>query len=191
MTERSLFRPLRTPLMLAVFSPLALACCTSRDHEPDKDDRARGIQLLDVSSQIPDLLGRDQDGNTRRLRAYLGRPLLVYFYPKDGTPGCTKEACAFRDVWKRFETQGVQVVGVSRDDSSSHARFAGEHRIPFPLIADPDATWARAFGVPSRDDGKFARVSFLFSGSGKLARVYREVDPAVHAEQVLDDARKL
>lgn len=146
--------------------------------------------LLTVGSGIPDLHGPDQQGQDRRLREHSGRPLLVYFYPKDGTPGCTTEACAFRDVWKRFEQQGVTLYGVSRDNQASHAKFSAEHHIPFPLIADTDGTWARTFGVPDRG-GKSARVSFLFNAKGQLARVYPNVDPGVHADQVLVDARAL
>jgi peroxiredoxin Q/BCP len=185
-----MYRLARTSTVTLCIS-LALANCARTPHDDGKGAPTQVAQLLQLRSQIPDLLGRDQDGNTQRLRAYLGRPLLVYFYPKDGTPGCTKEACAFRDVWKKFEAEGIQIVGVSRDDTSSHAKFAKEHRIPFPLIADADARWAGAFGVPLRDNGKFSRVSFLFDRSGKLSHLYENVDPGVHAEEVLKDTRNL
>jgi peroxiredoxin Q/BCP len=96
------------------------------------------------------------------------------------------EACAFRDVWLRFEQQQVRLVGVSRDDRNSHEKFARKHKIPFALISDVDGEWARAFGVPMTL-GKFARVSFLFDGNGRLAHTYRNVDPGVHASDVLKD----
>ncbi|RYE87040.1 MAG: peroxiredoxin, partial [Myxococcales bacterium] len=111
---------------------------------------------------------------------------VVYFYPKDGTPGCTKEACAFRDVWGKYQAAGVRVLGVSEDDQASHKKFADEHRLPFSLVAD-DGSWARAFGV-STTLGMPSRVTFLIDAGGKVARVYPDVDPGVHAERVLGDA---
>jgi thioredoxin-dependent peroxiredoxin len=146
--------------------------------------------LLAVGAKTPELTGTDQRGVTHRLADSAGHPLLVYFYPKDATPGCTKEACAFRDVWKRFEEQGVALYGVSRDDQASHAKFAENYQLPFPLIADPTGAWERAFGVPERN-GKSSRVSFLFDARGRLARVYPKVDPGVHADEVLADVAEL
>jgi peroxiredoxin Q/BCP len=143
-----------------------------------------------VGTPVPQVSAFDHQGRTQRLNPGENAPLLVYFYPKDGTPGCTKEACAFRDVWQRFEQQQVRLIGVSRDDRQSHAQFALEHKIPFPLIADVDGTWARAFGVPSTL-GKYARVSFLFDKKGNLYRVYPNVDPGVHATEVLQDISRM
>lgn len=169
----------------------AMSSCARPEAKTDRERRDRTeVQLLAPGVPVPDLEGADQDGKALRLRSYLGRILLVYFYPKDGTPGCTKEACAFRDAWQQFESAGVQVLGVSRDEASSHTKFAREHRIPFPLIADTDAKWANAFGVPV-SDGKFNRVSFLFNRSGTLDHVYPRVDPGVHAEEVLQRVRAL
>lgn len=159
---------------------------TSCNHSSKSAPEGMATSLLAVGASLPELVGTDQSGTEHQLKANKGQPLLVYFYPKDGTPGCTKEACAFRDVWKRYEHAGVSLLGVSRDDRASHERFAQEHRIPFPLIADPEGTWAKAFGVPS-NNGKSARVSFLFNGNGQVDHVYANVDPGVHAEQVLSD----
>lgn len=142
--------------------------------------------MLAVGASIPNVVGIDQLGKEHQLASSKGHPLLVYFYPKDGTPGCTKEACAFRDVWKRFEQGGVTLFGVSRDDRASHEKFALEHRIPFALIADTEGKWGHAFGVPA-NSGKSARVSFLFDAQGLVFRVYPNVDPGVHADQVLSD----
>jgi peroxiredoxin Q/BCP len=144
---------------------------------------------LAVGQPAPDL-SFEYQGKERRLRDTAGHLTLVYFYPKDGTPGCTKEACAIRDVWNRFEARGIGVLGVSRDDARSHERFAKEHRLPFPLVADADGRWATAFGVPNRN-GKSARVSFLLDRQGTVAKVYPDVDPGVHANEVLRDAEKL
>jgi peroxiredoxin Q/BCP len=145
---------------------------------------------LPVGSAAPDLAAVDQDGKERRLTAERGHPVVVYFYPKDGTPGCTKEACAFRDAWDKYKQAGVQVFGVSTDDAKSHAEFAKEHKITFPLLADPDGVWTKAFGV-STTLGMASRVSFLIDASGKVAKVYPDVDPGVHADEVLKDAAAL
>lgn len=150
------------------------------------DERA----LLSAGASLPTLQGHDQDGQLRELTLERGHPVLVYFYPKDGTPGCTKEACAFRDVWDRYHQASVSLYGVSLDDRASHQHFAAEHRIPFPLITDTDGAWAHAFGVPVKSS-KAARVSFLFDSNGKLSRVYTDVDPGVHANQVLQDIARL
>jgi thioredoxin-dependent peroxiredoxin len=148
---------------------------------------ARNPRLLAVGSTPQDVAGIDQHGVTHHLTEAIGRPAVVYFYPKDETPGCTKEACAFRDVWAKYQTAGVSVYGVSRDDQTSHARFASHHDLPFPLIADPQGDWGQAFGV--RDfAGKYARTSFLLDSGGKVARVYPDEDPGVHARQLLADA---
>ncbi|MGC4063926.1 MAG: peroxiredoxin [Polyangiaceae bacterium] len=145
--------------------------------------------MLAVGQPAPDL-SFEYQGKERRLRDQNGHLTLVYFYPKDGTPGCTKEACAIRDVWNRFEARDIGVIGVSRDDASSHERFAKEHRLPFPLVADSDGRWATAFGVPNRN-GKSARVSFLLDRKGTIAHIYPEVDPGIHANEVLRDAEKV
>jgi peroxiredoxin Q/BCP len=126
----------------------------------------------------------------RRIADERGHPLVVFFYPKDGTPGCTKEACAFRDAWERYRQAGVQVFGISADEQRSHEQFAKEQRLPFPIVADPAHAWSSAFGVTTRL-GMDARVSFLVDGSGKVANVYPHVDPALHADEVLRDAAAL
>jgi peroxiredoxin Q/BCP len=140
-----------------------------------------------VGAIAPDVLGKDVDGKITRLSDRRGHPSVVYFYPKDGTPGCTKEACAFRDAWKRYEAAGVTVFGVSRDSESSHASFAREHKLPFPLVADTDGAVAAAYGVGGFL-GMSSRVTFLVGQDGKIRRVWPDVDPAVHADQVLEGA---
>jgi peroxiredoxin Q/BCP len=149
-----------------------------------------GSNPLPVGSATPDLAGVDQSGNTHRLADSRGKPTLVYFYPKDDTPGCTKEACAFRDVWQEYRAAGVRLLGVSQDDQQSHAKFAEKYHLPFPLIADPQGDWGKAFGVATRV-GTYARVSFLVGEDGKVAKVYPKVDPGVHATQVLADVAAL
>jgi len=161
----------------------ALACAATQ--RPDG-----GTGLLPAGSSAPDISGRDQHGQTLKLKEVNQRTLLVYFYPKDATPGCTKEACAFRDTWHKFQAAGIDVLGVSNDGVESHRDFAKEQKLPFRLVADEDGTWARAFGVGGAA-GFYARVSFLIAKGGKVAKVYEDVDPAQHAEQVLSDAAAL
>jgi peroxiredoxin Q/BCP len=161
---------------------LALGC--GETQRPDG-----GSGLLEVGAMAPELSATAHDGTQIALRS-LGKPAVVYFYPKDDTPGCTKEACAFRDIWTEYEQAGVLVIGVSTDDDASHREFASKHELTFPLIADTDKTWATAFGVEVTG-GYAKRVSFLLDAAGKVAAVYPGVDPGVHAREVLDDATKL
>jgi peroxiredoxin Q/BCP len=147
--------------------------------------------LLAEGALAPALAKDDHRGQAVDLRALGSKPALIYFYPKDATPGCTKEACAFRDVWARFEADGILVVGVSADDNDSHAAFAKEHALPFGLIADEDGAWAKAFGVRVSAMGMPARVSFLIGRDGRVAKVYPGVDPGVHASDVLADVASL
>jgi len=171
-------------LTAALLSFVALFGCGSTQR-PDG-----GEGLLPVGSPAPDLFAADQNGAIQRLADQRGRALVVYFYPKDGTPGCTEEACAFRDAWDRFKRANVVVFGVSTDDRESHEAFSKEHQLPFPLLSDPDGTWLQAFGVPTKG-GMASRVTFLIDPDGKVAKVYPDVDPALHADQVLKDAAAL
>jgi predicted methyltransferase/peroxiredoxin len=155
---------------------------------PVEDPTAR--VLLAAATRAPDFLAQDQTGARRTLSEHRGKPVVLYFYPRDATPGCTAEACAFRDAWQRFERAGVIVYGVSTDDVESHRRFAEEHELPFPLLADPDQTILRRYGVPARD-GAASRVTFLIDRAGAIAQVFPEVDPGAHADQVLEAAAAL
>lgn len=110
--------------------------------------------------------------------------MVLYFYLRDATPGCTAEACAFRDAWDRLQARGAIVLGVSTDDIESHRAFAEEHALPFALLADTDEAIARAYGVPVRL-GYAKRMTFLIDAQGILRRVFEDVDPAVHVDEVL------
>lgn len=147
-------------------------------------------QLQKPGTKAPAVTLQDQNGVERSLSSFEGAPLLVYFYPKNDTPGCTTEACALRDAWDRYETAGIQIVGVSADSVESHAKFAEKHELPFVLLSDPNAKLANEFGVPKRL-GFFARVSFLLDDSGVIRAVYPDVDPALHANEVLESAQEL
>jgi peroxiredoxin Q/BCP len=143
-----------------------------------------GTGLLPVGSSAPDVEGHDATGKAIRLSDVRGHAAVVYFYPKDGTPGCTHEACAFRDAFQRYQTRGVTIFGVSRDSDESHKDFLANESIPFPLVSDSDGSVDRAYGVPNVL-GMSKRVTFLIGPDGKVARVWPDVDPAVHAEEVL------
>lgn len=151
---------------------------------------AGGKGLLQAGAETPRLNGVDQHGKKHSLVETKGAFTLVYFYPKDQTPGCTKEACAFRNVWKKYEAAGVKLFGVSNGSVASHKKFADKHDLPFPLIADDNKVWGKAFGVGSFL-GMYKRVSFLIDKQGKIAKVYKDVDPGLHAKQVLEDVQKL
>lgn len=176
--------PLFAPLLAASVMLGGAAACT-RVVRPDG-----GEGLLSTGHPAPEVSGQDQDGKPVQLKSLRGKPVVVYFYPRDGTPGCTEEACAFRDVWSRYTSAGIVVIGVSTDDSASHKKFAQEYGLPFQLVADPQRIWARAFGVPTML-GMSSRVSFLIDRDGSIAKVYADVDPGVHANQVLADAGRL
>ena len=149
------------------------------------------VGLLPVGSPAPDVVGEDAQGNTVKLSDAKGKMAVVYFYPKDGTPGCTKQACAFRDAFDKLAQAGVVVFGVSRDSVESHRKFRKEHNLPFPMVADESGDVARAYGVPSKFLIMSSRVTFLVDGNGKIVRVWPDVDPAVDAQRVLEAAGEL
>lgn len=149
------------------------------------------LALLPAGSPIPDFSFTDKSGTSRNTRDLRGKPLVVYFYPKDDTPGCTKEACGFRDSHADFDRQGVTVIGVSPDTDDSHERFRSKHDLPFGLASDPDHTIARAFGAwgPKTRMGRtydgIHRVTFVVDADGKISKVYPEVKPEAHASEIL------
>lgn len=169
-------------------SLLALVALTLSCGEPKRPDGGQG--LLPVGAPAPDLVAQDPEHHPVHLSALRGRPVVVYFYPADGTPGCTKEACAFRDAWKKYDAAHVGVIGVSNDSAEKHERFTKEHALPFPLAADTDGSIGQSYGVSKKLWG-YDRVSFLIDKDGKIAKVWPSVDPGVHADEVLAEATKL
>ncbi|HEX7972407.1 MAG TPA: peroxiredoxin [Thiobacillus sp.] len=137
-------------------------------------------------STAPDFALQDQEGRTRRLGDYAGRWLVLYFYPKDDTPGCTKEACRFRDDVGSLGEQGAAVVGVSLDSARSHADFSRKYRLPFPLLSDPDGQTAAAYdSLLNLGVARFARRhTFIIAPDGRIAARFDRVDPAYHAAEV-------
>jgi len=150
------------------------------------------MPLVDPGKKAPAFSLKDQDGKTRRLADYAGRPVVLYFYPKDDTPGCTKEACAFRDNLPRFKPSKGVVLGVSILDEASKARFAGKYDLPFPLLADLDHAVAEKFGVWQKRSlyGRtymgIARTTYLIGPDGKVAKRWDNVKVDGHAEAVLE-----
>jgi peroxiredoxin Q/BCP len=141
--------------------------------------------MLPIGSPAPEVVGADAKGTTFKLSAQKGHYAIVYFYPKDDSLGCTREACAFRDVFDKFVAAGVTIFGVSRDPEPSHQAFMKKYTLPFPLVADPSGAVQKAYRVPSFVPGIAARVSFLVGPDGKIARVFPDVDPGVHAKDLL------
>jgi peroxiredoxin Q/BCP len=151
-----------------------------------------GAQRLEGGA-APDFALPDQNGRTHRLGDYAGRWLVLYFYPKDDTPGCTTEACNFRDDIVRIRRLGAEVVGVSVDDVASHADFAAKHKLPFTLLADEGGKVAESYGA-LRDlmVMKMAkRQTYIIDPQGRIARRYLEVDPQTHAAEVVADLERL
>jgi peroxiredoxin Q/BCP len=120
-----------------------------------------------------------------RIGALAGKTVVVYFYPKDETPGCTREACSFRDAWAAIAKTGAALVGVSADTIASHKAFAEHYKLPFLLVSDPDGTIGRKYGVPF--EGVHKRQTIVIGPDGKITKVYRKVDVATHAQEILGD----
>lgn len=146
-----------------------------------------------VGDVAPDFRLQDQNGSWQTLAGQQGKWVVLYFYPKDQTPGCTTEACSFRDNIFAFEALGAVVLGVSLDDVASHEEFASKHSLPFPLLADVDGKVTRLYEVMGGfGPVKLAkRQTFLIAPDGRIARHYRKVDPEQHSAEVLADLRAL
>ena len=165
------------PLVLAI-AVLAAGC--SKPASPTADEI--------VGRHAPDFTAPAQDGSSFHLAAAKGTPVVLYVYPKDETPGCTKEACSFRDAWEPLSKTGAVLVGVSADTTASHQEFAEHWKLPFTLVSDPDGSIGRAYGVPFVL-GHHKRETFVIGADGTVRKAYRSVDVAEHAAQVLADLR--
>jgi peroxiredoxin Q/BCP len=155
------------------------------------------MPLIDPGKKAPAFTLKDQNGNPHKLSDYAGRPVVLYFYPKDDTPGCTKEACAFRDLLPRFKPSKAAVLGVSILDEASKARFADKYELTFPLLADPAHEVADKYGVWQKKSryGRtymgIARTTFLIDEQGKIARRWDNVKVDGHADEVLEAVNAL
>ena len=150
-------------------------------------DPAAAVPLAE-GGPAPDFDVHASDGAQLSLASLKGKSVVVYFYPKDETPGCTTEACSFRDAWKSLSKMGVVLIGVSGDTDQSHRDFADHHQLPFHLVSDADGKLASAFGVPFKG-GYAARQSFVIGPDGKLKKIYRHVDVNLHAAQIANDVK--
>jgi len=146
---------------------------------------------LKIGDQAPDFKGKNQSGNDVCLQDYKGRKLVLYFYPKDNTSGCTAEACSLRDSYSDFRNRGYEIVGVSPDSEKSHTGFIAKHSLPFILIADTDKTIATAYGVWGEKKmygraymGVF-RTTFVIDENGVIENIIVKVDTKNHAQQIL------
>jgi peroxiredoxin Q/BCP len=148
--------------------------------------------MLEAGDKVPKLTGTLHDGSTFKLADLAGKPYVIYFYPKDATPGCTREAQDFRDYYAKFRRRDCAVVGVSRDSAASHEKFRDKQELPFPLVADTDETWCRAFGVIGEKVlyGKrhvgVIRSTFLVGADGRIVEAWRNVRVPGHVEAVLE-----
>jgi thioredoxin-dependent peroxiredoxin len=148
--------------------------------------------MVKEGSTAPDFKVKNTDGETVRLKDLRGRKVVLYFYPKDDTPGCTTEACSFRDAFSVFKKRGIEVLGVSTDSEASHQKFTAKYKLPFTLLADTDHAVADAYGVYG--EKKFMgrtymgvkRMTFLIDEKGKVKKVFEKVKPDEHAQEVLD-----
>jgi thioredoxin-dependent peroxiredoxin len=152
--------------------------------------------VLQAGIPAPDFTLLDENETPRTLSDYQGQPVVLYFYPKDDTPGCTKEACAFRDDYSDYEKGGVTILGVSPDSPKSHAKFKQKYGLPFNLLADEEHAVADQYGVwgPKKFMGRsyegVLRTTFLIDEEGKIQRVFENVKPAEHSQEILESFRE-
>ena len=153
--------------------------------------------MLHAGDKAPNFKLLDQSGAPHSLSDQKGKWTLIYFYPKDDTPGCTKEACSIRDHFPKFKKLGLTVFGVSVDSVKSHGKFADKYELPFILLADEEKTMVNDYGVwgkkkfMGREYMGTARNSFLIDPKGKIAKIYEQVKPDLHVEEVLADLKEL
>ena len=172
-------------ILLLIIAVTALVFLISKQSQaanvPKSGDVAPAVRLM------------DQNGEIKKLSDFSGQWVVLYFYPKDDTPGCTKEACAFRDDLASLEKLGAKVVGISVDDSDSHAKFAAKYHLPFPLLADEDGKVAESYGaLANLFVVKIAkRYTFLIDPKGKISKVYMSVDTSRHSQEIVDDLKNL
>ena len=152
--------------------------------------------MIKEGTAAPNFAAKDANGEAVRLKDLRGQRVVLYFYPRDDTPGCTKEACSFRDAFADFKKRGIKVLGVSVDSEASHKKFTAKHKLPFTLLADPDHSIADAYGVYG--EKKFMgrtymgvkRITFLIDEKGKIKKVFEKVKPEAHALEVLEAFEK-
>ena len=147
--------------------------------------------MLNIGDLAPNFSLSDKDGKQLHLSDFLGKKIVLYFYPKDNTPGCTRQACAFAGLFREFERKGAAVIGISKDSAASHAKFAEKHNLPFILLSDPDLEAIKAYGVWQEKKlyGKVSfgvvRTTFIINEEGKIEKILPKVNPDKNAAEVL------
>ena len=148
-----------------------------------------GLKEGDV---VPNFKAKTQSGEKFELSTYLGKPLVIYFYPKDNTPGCTTQACSFRDQYQDFQDLGAEVIGISGDTEESHDKFAQKYKLPFLLLSDSKKKIRNAFGVPTHFFGLMpGRVTYIIDKQGKVVSVFNSIKANVHIEHALEIVKKM
>ena len=147
--------------------------------------------MLEIGMKAPNFTLKDKNGNNVSLSDFLGKRVVLYFYPKDNTPGCTRQACAFAGAYKQFEAKGVEVIGISKDSVASHIKFAEKYDLPFVLLSDPDRIAIEAYGVwqEKKMCGKVSmgvvRTTFIIDEDGNIEKVMPKVKPDTNAADIL------
>lgn len=147
--------------------------------------------MLEIGRKAPDFSLQDTKGNTVSLSEYLGQKVVLYFYPRDNTPGCTRQACAFAGLYTEFQKKNVQVIGISKDSVASHVKFAEKYNLPFVLLSDPELTAIQAYGVwqEKKQYGKVSmgvvRTTYIIDEEGKIRNIMPKVKPDTNAEEIL------
>ena len=141
--------------------------------------------MIEEGTQAPDFELTTDRGERVKLSGLRGKPVVLYFYPKDDTPGCTKQACGIRDAWGEFQRAGAEVFGISADSQASHERFKSKYSLPFTLLADPEHKLGEPYGVSQEGKSSYERSTFVIDSDGNVARIMRRVNPDRHADEVL------
>ena len=153
--------------------------------------------MLEIGMTAPDFKLPDKDGNIVELSAFRGRKVVLYFYPKDNTPGCTRQACAFAGAYSQFEKMGVSVIGISKDSVSSHVKFAEKYSLPFIILSYPELEAIKAYGVWQEKKlyGKASmgvvRTTFIIDENGKIEKIMKKVKPDTNAAEILAELSEL
>lgn len=148
---------------------------------------------LKVGDKIPNFSAKDSEGSVFEIQSILGeKPLVIYFYPKDNTPGCTAEACSFRDQYQDFKDLGAEVIGISSDSVASHQKFSKQHRLPFILLSDSDKKIRTLFGVPASLLGLLpGRVTYVADKNGTITMIFDSMSGTIHIKKALEAVKKL
>jgi peroxiredoxin Q/BCP len=147
--------------------------------------------MLQIHSQAPDFELQDEKGEKHSLSQYSGSWVLLYFYPKDDTPGCTVEACTLRDIWDDLKKENITVLGVSADSTESHSQFKEKYTLPFTLLSDTSKEIIEKYGALKEENKGIKRMSYLINPEGSIEKIYTNVQPDKHAIEVLQDVKEL